>query len=93
MDEATQELHERLKRWRKEAAEELGLESAYLVNRHLLARLALDRPQDADALARVEGIQDWQLRDHGARIIEVVRRFAEDEAADRLPKKRRSWRR
>jgi ribonuclease D len=93
MDEATQELHERLKRWRKEAAEELGLESAYLVNRHLLARLALDRPRDADALARVEGIQDWQLRDHGARIIEVVRRFAEDEAADRLPKKRRSWRR
>ena len=74
-------------------AEELGLESAYLVNRHLLARLALDRPRDADALARVEGIQDWQLRDHGARIIEVVRRFAEDEAADRLPKKRRSWRR
>lgn len=93
MDEATQELHERLKHWRKEAAEELGLESAYLVNRHLLARLALERPQDAEALARIEGIQDWQLRDHGARIVEVVRRFAEDEAADRLPKKRRSWRR
>ncbi len=93
MDEATQELHERLKRWRKAAAEKLGLESAYLVNRHLLARLALERPADEAALGTIEGIQPWQLRDHGGRILEVVRQFLDDEAAGRLPKKRRSWRR
>ena len=93
MDEATQELHERLKRWRKAAAERLGLESAYLVNRHLLARLALERPADEAALRTIEGIQPWQLRDHGGRILEVVVEFLNDEAAGRLPKKRRSWRR
>ena len=93
MDEATQELHERLKRWRKAAAEKLRLESAYLVNRHLLARLALERPADEAALRTIEGIQPWQLRDHGGRILEVVRQFLDDEAAGRLPKKRRSWRR
>lgn len=92
MDEATQELHERLKRWRKDAAADLGIESAYLLNRHVMARLALSRPTTEDELAGVEGIQPWQLRDYTSPLLELVQRFLRDEREGKLPKKR-GWRR
>ena len=33
------ELHERMKQWRKGAAAAMGIDSAYLVNRHVLLRI------------------------------------------------------
>jgi superfamily II DNA helicase RecQ len=89
LDEATQELHERLKRWRKKAADSLGIESAYVLNRHLLGRLAQERPDSLESLRAIEGIQDWQLSRFGDGIISVVLKFLEEESAGLLPKKRK----
>lgn len=90
LDEPTQELHERLKRWRKKASDSLGIESAYVLNRHLLGRLAQERPSTGEELERIEGIQDWQLERFGEDIIETIEKFLDDEQAGRLPKKRKS---
>lgn len=95
LDDEVIELHERLKNWRKSAAEKMGIDSAYMLNRHVLLRLAIARPRDAAALARIEGMLDWQLESFGAEILSVVERFEGDLASGALNlKKRRSrWRR
>jgi ribonuclease D len=90
MDDATQELHERLKRWRKKVSDSLGIESAYVLNRHILGRLALDRPNTQAKLESIEGIQDWQLERFSDGLIETVTRFLKDEKAGTLPTKRKN---
>jgi ribonuclease D len=72
------ELHERLKQWRKTAAQALGIDSAYLLNRHVLLRLAKQQPPDVDAVARIEGMQPWQVERHAAEIARVIRQFEGD---------------
>jgi len=90
MDDATQELHERLKRWRKKVSDSLGIESAYVLNRHILGRLALERPNTQEKLESIEGIQDWQLERFSEGLIETVTRFLKDEKAGTLPTKRKN---
>lgn len=85
------ELYDRLKKWRKGVAEKLGIESSYLMNRHVMARLAHLRPQDRRALAKVEGVEDWQLERFGDGLLECLRRFEADVAAGRVPEEA-SWR-
>ncbi|MBL8861721.1 MAG: HRDC domain-containing protein [Planctomycetes bacterium] len=77
-DEESLELHERLKNVRKLVAEESGIDSAYVLNRHVLVRIAAHKPLALEALARIEGVQDWQVDRFGARIVETIARF-EDE--------------
>ena len=72
------ELHERLKQWRKVAAGEMQIDSAYLVNRHVLLRIALSRPKTAAVLAKIEGIEPWQVERFGEAILDIVRQFEED---------------
>jgi ribonuclease D len=90
MSEEEVELHERLKQWRKNAAAQIGIDSAYLLNRHVLLRIAKDRPTSADAVARIEGIQPWQVERHAAEIADVVRRFeTEVRSGSWQPRRRR----
>lgn len=72
------ELHERLKQWRKVAAGEMQIDSAYLVNRHVLLRIALGRPKTTAALGKIEGIEPWQVERFGDAILGIVRQFEED---------------
>jgi ribonuclease D len=72
------ELHERLKQWRKNAAQSLGIDSAYLLNRHVLLRLAKEQPLDIEAVAGIEGMQPWQIDRHAEEIAQVIRRFVAD---------------
>jgi superfamily II DNA helicase RecQ len=72
------ELHERLKQWRKVAAGEMQIDSAYLVNRHVLLRIALGRPKAIAALEEIEGIEPWQVERFGEAILGIVRRFEDD---------------
>jgi ribonuclease D len=76
-DEET-ELHERLKQWRKIAATEMQIDSAYLVNRHVLLRIAKSRPKAIAALEKIDGIEPWQVERFGEAILGVVRGFEED---------------
>ncbi|MBL8860197.1 MAG: HRDC domain-containing protein [Planctomycetes bacterium] len=92
-DEET-ELHERLKNWRKTVAVQWGIDSAYLLNRHVLLRLAKGAPETPEAVARIEGIQDWQRDEFASAIADVVRKFvAEVRAGTWQPKRRRGARR
>lgn len=88
------ELHERLKHWRKSAAMSAGYDSAYLLNRHVLLHLARSKPRDERDLARVPGIEAWQIERFGAEILAVIARFAAElQAGTWLPSRRRPPRR
>jgi ribonuclease D len=83
------ELHERLKNLRKELAQKLGIDSAYLINRHVLPRIARAKPRTLAELAQTEGILDWQVRDYGPDLLKVVEQFERERAAGMLPVGRR----
>lgn len=83
------ELHERLKQWRKGAAASAGIDSAYLVNRHVLLRIAGKRPRSPEALEKIEGIEPWQIEELGKPILAVVETFEADLAAGRIQFRRR----
>lgn len=90
MGEETGELHERLKEWRKNAAAaDFGIDSAYLLNRHVLLRIARERPRTAAEVARIEGIHEWQSARYAEALAEVVRRFERDVASGEWTPRRR----
>jgi ribonuclease D len=92
LDELEQELHERLKQWRKERSVREGFDASLVLNRHVLVHLAQDKPRDVDAVARVEGLADWQLEAFGAELAEVIRASLAEFERDRLPRRgRRGW--
>ncbi|MEM1452069.1 MAG: HRDC domain-containing protein [Planctomycetota bacterium] len=93
LDEIGQELYERLKRLRKDAADDQGIESSYLLNRHVMLRIALDRPRDPGGLDDIEGLEPWQRDLFGDALIEVVRKFERDVERGAVPTRRRSRRR
>jgi len=84
-DEEQIELHERLKQLRKVVAEEAGIDSAYVLNRHVLRRIALERPFDLAGLARIGGVHAWQIERFGARLVDVVVGFEDERRRGVLP--------
>lgn len=94
LSEEKVELHERLKDWRKRVAAEWGIDSAYLLNRHVLLRIAKEAPSTAEAVARTEGIQAWHVEHFAKPIADVVRRFEADVRSGAWnPRRRRPPRR
>ena len=89
LSEESQELHERLKTWRKRRAAEEGIDASLILNRHVLLRLAAACPKDALALESVEGMQPWQRGMFGEMVLGVVTTFEEDLAAGRIELRRR----
>lgn len=93
LDELQFELHERLKLLRKRWAEELDTDPAYVINRHVLLRLAKEQPRARAELDRIEGFAGWQLDDYGQGLLEAIGAFRADVQAGKLkPKRRRPWR-
>jgi ribonuclease D len=92
LDEAEAELHERLKQWRKERALREGLDSALVLNRRVLLRLAADRPASRADLARIEGLLAWQIELFGDELLDLIQDFARDLAAGRIELRRRGRR-
>lgn len=91
MNEIAMELYDRLKKWRKKVAEELCLESSYLMNRHVMARLANEQPESLKQISRVEGVESWQVERLGEGLARCLARFHEDLKAGRVPSES-SWR-
>jgi ribonuclease D len=89
LSEEEVELHERLKQWRKGVAAQMGIDSAYLVNRHVLLRIAGKRPRTPEALTEIDWIEPWQIEQFGAAILGVVEAFEDDLAAGRIQFRRR----
>lgn len=62
-----------LRAWRVEAARRLGLDVSLVLPQRLLDKVAEAGPGDLDALARVEGLRRWRIRELGGEILEVLR--------------------
>jgi ribonuclease D len=92
MDELENELHERLKQWRKQRAQSEGFDAALVLNRHVLVRLALEKPRTREALARIEGVLPWQLERFGDDLARALDAALSDIERNGLPRRgRRSW--
>lgn len=89
LDELEVELVERLKHWRKERAAKEGYDASLVVNRHVLARLALDKPRTQAELGSVEGLADWQRTAFGTEIVQVIASSLQEFARDGLPRRGR----
>lgn len=88
LSEEAFELHERLKNWRKDRAQEEGIDASLILNRIVLLRLASEAPTTPEALRRIEGLEAWQQELFGAEVLEVTRAFAADLAAGRIESRR-----
>jgi ribonuclease D len=92
LDELEDELHERLKEWRRKRAEGLGLDSALVCNRHVLARLAQRKPVDEAALVAVEGVLAWQVHMFGPELLDVICKGVREIPAELASgTRRRKW--
>jgi ribonuclease D len=89
MSELEVELGERLKQWRKDRAAHEGYDASLVLNRHVIARLALLKPRTLTDLATVEGLADWQLAAFGEEIVKVIDSSLEEFERDGLPRKGR----
>lgn len=89
LDEVQSELHERLKQWRKQRALKEGFDSALVLNRRVLLRLAELGPRERAQLRTVEGLLDWQIELFGDELLSVVNAFQRDLAEGRVELRRR----
>lgn len=92
LDDEPFELHERLRSWRRERAEQEGMDSSLVLNRHVMLRIAIDSPKTLDEFEQVEGLRSWQLERFGDDLVHVAATFAEDLAAGRVSFDRRKKR-
>ncbi len=93
LDELGVELHERLKRLRRDVSTERQIESSYLLHRSTLQHLAAAAPADREAVEALELLEPWQLEWFADEIVEVVRRFKDDASRGVIPARRRGRRR
>lgn len=88
LDEIESELADRLKQVRRDFADEQGIEAAYLINRHVLSRLARERPSSRAALEGLDLFDPWQLDRFGDALVEAVAEFERDVERGVVPKRR-----
>ena len=84
LDDLQYELHERLRFWRKQCAESENLDSSLVMNRHVLMRIAVARPQSLDDFRAVEGFLEWQANRFGAELVDIARSFERDANSGNL---------
>lgn len=84
LNEDDTELHDRLKRLRRDAAEAENIESAYLINRHVLTRLTLEKPRTMEALEDLGLLAEWQLDRFADDILDLIDDTLEEQGRDHL---------
>lgn len=62
-----------LRAWRDAKADELDLNAALLLNRALIKAIAIENPATTTALAKVDGIHQWQVDAFGDDIVEILK--------------------
>jgi len=72
LSEQEVELHDRLKGWRRQRGVKLGVDSALVINRHVLLRLAQHKPQTLEDLVAIEGMLPWQVEMFGAELVQLI---------------------
>ena len=61
-----------LRAWRTQRAKKRGVDVARVATTNLLTVIARASPDDLDALAAVDGVEPWRLREYGEDIVRVV---------------------
>jgi ribonuclease D len=92
LDEVEQELHERLKQWRRARGQSEGLDSSLVLNRRVLLRLATERPRTRTDLEHVDGLLAWQIDLFGDELLGVIQAFERDLASGNVEPRRRGRR-
>lgn len=93
LDDPEFELHERLREWRRNTAENEEMDSSLILNRHAMLRLALARPASEVELDEVDGLASWQRERYGAVLLKLVERFEQQLAAGKIDFEKRRRRR
>ena len=62
----------RLRLWRSETAEKLGLKTGLLLPQRLLNPIAVMGPSTIEELANIEGIMNWRVQNFGVSILQAL---------------------
>lgn len=65
-------LYDALRAWRARRAEARGVDVARVATNALLTALVRAAPRTREALAAVEGMEDWRLREYGDELLSVL---------------------
>ncbi len=68
-----QELFDALRKWRTKRAKKRGVVVARVATNALLAAIVRAKPLDAEALAGVEGMEPWRMREYADDLLKVIR--------------------
>ncbi|MDP6957021.1 MAG: HRDC domain-containing protein, partial [Planctomycetota bacterium] len=60
-----------------------------LLNRHGLLQLASQRPTNREQLAKLTGLQPWQVEEKGTELLELIAVFEQDLASGKVNPRRR----
>jgi len=63
-----------IKKWRDGVAEELKIDPTMLFTKALMTAIAVKKPDNLKSLGRVDGIRNWQRKEFGKNIIEILKR-------------------
>ncbi|MFO7557770.1 MAG: HRDC domain-containing protein [Desulfobacterales bacterium] len=63
-----------IKEWRDSVAGELEIDPTMLFNKALMTAIAVQKPDNLKSLGKVEGIRNWQRKEFGRNIIEILNR-------------------
>jgi len=61
-----------IQKWRDGVAKELRIDPAMLFTKALMTAIAVQKPVDLKTLGKVEGIRNWQRKEFGEKIIEIL---------------------
>lgn len=75
-DEETMDRYEALRDWRRERAEERGVEPDVVLSNRTLHALANENPTSSQALSEIEALNDWERDQYGHDLIGLLRRHA-----------------
>jgi ribonuclease D len=59
--------------WRRDRAEERGIDSSLIISKHTLWQLAHMMPKNKEALTAIEGIGAWRLKTYADEILEIIK--------------------
>lgn len=59
--------------WRRDRAEERGLDSSLILSKHTLWELARHMPKTIEELVAIDGIGKWRLKNYGEEILRVIK--------------------
>lgn len=66
-------LFEALRKWRNQRSKDRGVAPGTVIPNAVLKEIAVGRPRDRDALARIKDLRVWQQDDFGVELLEMVK--------------------